>query len=351
MDRPKPSFAVNAELEASPRGCRRRTRGAIVIFILAALTFAPRAWLRADQPSSMTVQVHALTIILLSTMLADGEELGEWGFSALVEVDGHRFLFDTGAHPDVVLKNAQSLRVDLTTVTDVVLSHSHSDHVGGLVALRRNLREQNSSALSRVHVSEGIFYPRWSIRPEVEENPMIEIKSAYEKTGGVFISHDKPVSLFPGVWLTGPIPRNHPERNWSGNGKVVTPAGTIEDSLPEDTALVFDTDQGLVVLCGCGHAGVINTIEFARSIVRPARIHALIGGIHLFSAKDATVTWTAEQMTAIGLDYFVGAHCTGIEPVYRFRRDIGLDRQHAVVGAVGAKFELGQGISPRNIAR
>ena len=67
-------------------------------------------------------RVHALKITLLSTMLADGEELGEWGFSALVEVDGHRLLFDTGAHTDIVMKNARSLRIDLSDVPDVVLS-------------------------------------------------------------------------------------------------------------------------------------------------------------------------------------------------------------------------------------
>ena len=134
-------------------------------------------------------RVHALKITILSTMLADGAELGEWGFSALVEVDGHRILFDTGAHADVVAKNVKTLGIDLTTVPDVVLSHSHSDHVGGLLTLREAvLAEKAPAGLARAHVGEGIFYSRLSAAPPLEGNPMVLIKSQYEATGGKFIS-------------------------------------------------------------------------------------------------------------------------------------------------------------------
>ena len=130
-----------------------------------------------------------------------------------------------------------------------------------------------------------------------------------------------------------------------------SPERIEEDTLPDDQALVIDTEQGLVVLVGCSHAGVINTLEYARSIVRAAPIHALIGGIHVFSASDETLRWTASKFVEFGLQNFIGAHCTGIEPVYRFRELVGLDRAYAVVGAVGAGFLLGQGIEPRLIAR
>ena len=296
-------------------------------------------------------RVTALKITILSTMLADGNELGEWGFAALVEADGRRLLFDTGEHTDVVWKNAQSLGIDLSTVPEVVLSHSHSDHVGGFLTLRRAVAAKTPAALARTHVGTGMFYPRTSGVPRVEGNPMIAIKPEYERTGGTFVTHAQPVQLYPGVWLTGPVPRKFPERNWSGRGQVTTPAGVGEDNLPEDLALVFDTAQGLVVLTGCGHAGVVNTIDYARTVVRPARVHALIGGLHLFAANEATLTWTAERLRGFGVDALIGAHCTGIEVVYRMRAELGLDRAHAVVGAVGAAFELGRGIDPRRIAR
>ena len=324
-----------------------RYRWLLVLLVLASgVVQAETVTVTAPAPP-----VRALKITILSTMLADGQELGEWGFAALVEVDGHRILFDTGAHTDVVLKNARSLDIDLSTVPEVILSHSHWDHVGGFMTLRESVMAKTPGALARTHVGEGIFYPRGSGFPNVEGNQMMRIKADYEKTGGVFVVHDKPVQLYPGVWLTGPVPRKYPERNWSGSSKVTTPTGVVEDNLPEDMALIFDTEQGLVVLTGCGHAGVINIIDYARSLIRPGRVHALIGGIHLFAAKEETLKWTAGMLKSFGVDNLIGAHCTGVETVYRFRQDLGLDRTHAVVGAVGAKFELGSGIDPRNIAR
>jgi 7,8-dihydropterin-6-yl-methyl-4-(beta-D-ribofuranosyl)aminobenzene 5'-phosphate synthase len=295
--------------------------------------------------------VRALKVTVLSTMLADGDELGEWGFAALVEIDGRRILFDTGAKTDVVAKNLRTLKLNLADVPDLILSHWHWDHVGGLMTLRREAMAKQTSALARTHVAEGFFDSRIGTPPGVELNRMIRVKPDYEATGGQFIVHAKPVELQPGVWLTGPVPRKYPERNWSGSVQVKTAAGVREDTISDDMALVIDTAQGLVIVTGCGHAGVINIVEHARTFVRPARVHALIGGVHLFRASEQTLTWTAEKLRGFGIDHFIGAHCTGIETVFRLRADLGLDRAHCVVGAVGQVFELGKGIDARTIAK
>jgi 7,8-dihydropterin-6-yl-methyl-4-(beta-D-ribofuranosyl)aminobenzene 5'-phosphate synthase len=284
-------------------------------------------------------------------MLADGRGVGEWGFAALVEADGHRILFDTGNHTDVVLRNAEALKIDLTTVPDVVLSHSHSDHTGGFMALRRAVAAKHPTALARTFVGEGIFHVRAESKNSPQETLMLDAKRDYEAGGGTFVVCTAPRQILPGVWLTGPVPRQHPERNWSGQSVIVTPGGRTEDTLPEDMALVCDTERGLVVLTGCGHAGVINIIEHARATVRTAPVHALIGGIHLFNASEPTLDWTAGKLREFGVAHLLGAHCTGLEVVYRFRRDLALDRAHAVVGAVGASFVLGQGIKPGAIAK
>jgi 7,8-dihydropterin-6-yl-methyl-4-(beta-D-ribofuranosyl)aminobenzene 5'-phosphate synthase len=323
-----------------------------IALLLSALILAGAPALGGgSSPTLAFGRVHSLKITVLSTMLADGNELGEWGFSALVEADGHRILYDTGAHTDVVLHNAESLGVDLTTVPEVVLSHNHWDHVGGFMTLRQSVVGRKPGALAVTHVGEGIFYPRSTLSPGIDENQMRFIKVDYEKTGGIFVVHREPVQLYPGIWLTGQVPRKYPEKNWPKGTRVTTPAGIVEDYLPEDMALVFDTDNGLVVLTGCGHAGVINIIDFARTFIRPARVHALVGGTHLFNATDETLSWTSEKLRSFGVDNLLGAHCTGIETVYRFRHDLGLDRAHAVVAAVGSSFELGKGIDPRNIAK
>src|ERR1700692_3109706 len=115
--------------------------------------------------------------------------LGEWGFSALSEADGHRVLLDTGAHPDTVLQNARDLKIDLSDVKEVILTHNHWDHVTGLMTLRKEMMKRNPAGLSVVHVSRGIFYSRPG--QDGEENPMIALRKEYEATGGRFVEHQQ----------------------------------------------------------------------------------------------------------------------------------------------------------------
>ena len=291
-------------------------------------------------------RVKKLQIRILSTMLAD-TGIGEWGFAAMVEADGRRILFDAGTRPDTVIENAKTLKVDLA-VDEMLLSHFHGDHNGGLTTLRKLV----TPALGKCYVGEGIFLPRRASQfDEKERNDTLLLKPAYEASGGRFVSIDKPTEIHPGVWLTGPVPRKYPERNWSGTGRIITAKGQIEDTVPEDMSLVFDTEVGLVVLSGCGHSGIINTLEHARNTIRQAPIHAAIGGFHLFDANDETLAWTAGKLREFGLANFVGAHCTGIEAVYQIRQRTGLDRKHCIVGAVGAGFDLATGIQPGRLAR
>jgi 7,8-dihydropterin-6-yl-methyl-4-(beta-D-ribofuranosyl)aminobenzene 5'-phosphate synthase len=291
-------------------------------------------------------------VTVLSTMLAGdpGRGIGEWGYSALVEVDGRTLLIDTGARPETVLRNATELGIDLSSVTDVVLTHSHDDHTGGLLTLRRELSKKNPRALSRVHVARGFFWPR-SPFADVRANADSGLRSAYERTGGQFVEYDKPVELLPGVWFTGPVPRTHPERNWSGSRQVRTPQGDVEDNVPDDASIVIDTPEGLVLVSGCGHAGIVNTIEYARAAIRMAPVVAAIGGFHLFTATDTQLTWTAAKLKEAGLVYLLGGHCTGVEAVYRIRALAGLTRATAVVSAVGSTFTRGSGIRALPLAR
>jgi 7,8-dihydropterin-6-yl-methyl-4-(beta-D-ribofuranosyl)aminobenzene 5'-phosphate synthase len=323
-------------------------RSGAFIVVLATLLPLP-AWAQA----SAAAPVKTVTVTVLSTMLvgAGGANgIGEWGFAAVLEADGRRILIDTGARAETVLKNVAELKVDLSDITDVVLTHNHGDHTGGLIALRREFMKKNPRALSRVHVPHGIFLSR--LAPNgVETNGLTPIRAEYEKSGGQFIEHAAPFELLPGVWLLGPVPRVHPERNFGGGGVLPTPAGPIEDNVPEDTAVVVNTPNGLVVISGCGHAGIINTLEYARKTVRDVPVEAAIGGFHLFGATDAALAWTGERLRALGVRNLLGAHCTGIEAVFRLRQLTGLSRAAAVVGAVGSTFTLGTGITSPPLAR
>lgn len=337
-----------AEVYSSPMHLSpfRRVAWLTSLALAFAVLTAPAA---AAQPAPSGHKVASLEIKILSTMLAD-EGFGEWGFAALVTVDGRRILFDTGAHDDTVQRNLKAMGLELGDVEMVILSHNHDDHTAGLLTLRRQFAAKAPMALSKVYAGTGIFLPRISPAGQVSDR-MARLKRDYEATGGTVIDVSKPVEILPGVWLTGPVPRVHPERNWSSVGKVRTAAGDVEDTVPEDMTLVFQTAQGPVYLFGCGHAGVINTLEHARKTIDPAPVKAVIGGLHLFAADEQHLAWTAGQLKSFGVQQLMGAHCTGIESVYRIRDLVGLTRQTCMVGAVGASYSLATGITAGRIAK
>ncbi len=282
-------------------------------------------------------QIHDLKITVLSTMLVgDKEGIGEWGFSALVEADGRRILVDTGARPETVLQNARELNVDLSNVHEVILTHNHSDHVGGLMTLRREMMKKNPAALSVVHVSRGIFYSRPS--PAGEDNSMIAIRKEYEATGGKFVEHSDGVEIFPGAWLSGPVPRKYPEHNWSVKGKVQTPNGLVEDTIPEDQSLVLNTPKGLVIVTGCGHAGIVNILTYATR-----KLHQRAGVRHRrrltpYAASDDQVNWTADEFKQFRVSNLLARIALALKLCIASRDRAGMSRKSAVVGTVGSTF-------------
>jgi 7,8-dihydropterin-6-yl-methyl-4-(beta-D-ribofuranosyl)aminobenzene 5'-phosphate synthase len=301
--------------------------------------------------SAVERRAQVAKVTVLSTMLADKEGIGEWGFAALVEVNGYRLLFDTGAREETVLRNAQELKLDLADIAEVVLSHHHRDHTGGLLTLRRALMSKNPSALSRAHVATGIFQSRrYQDTGDSEANPMLAVRDAYEATGAKILEHSKAEMLAPGVWLTGPVARRFPERNWPKGMRLVARDGTVEDTIPEDQSLVVDTGDGLVVVTGCGHAGVGNILAQALETVPGVPVRAIVGGLHLLDADETSLAWTAGRMREAGVGHILGAHCTGLEAVYRLRALLGLDRATAVVGAVGSSYSSAAGLDPRWLA-
>lgn len=288
-------------------------------------------------------------VTILSTNLSDGG-IGEWGFAALAQVDGRCILFDTGLHPDTVIRNAETLNLDLSCVTDVVISHFHGDHTGGLLALLNKYRSGTSRAFSRLHVGKGIF----NSRPRsngLEANRMIAAKAEIEALGVTIVEHESPTEIAPGIWVTGNVPRPHTEKNYNTRGRAMINGAVAEDTIQEDMALTIVTSAGHIVLVGCGHAGIINTLTHVTSEIADRPIQSVIGGLHLFRADEATLAWTAEHFIDLQVQNLMGAHCTGIEAVMRLREKAKLSRETAVVAAIGASFISGTGIDPGAIAR
>lgn len=318
----------------------------ILLIILSILGFTTNS--QAQSPE--------VKITVLSTMVVGNRSsevtYGEWGFSALVEVNGKRILFDTGRTPGLVLDNAKKLGIDLSDIEDVVLSHFHHDHTGGLMYMRKELIKKNPKALSRIHVNKGFFYPR--LLPDGRhwnsKYPRFT-REEYEQTGGEIIIYDEETELLPGVWLSGPVARTTDEKSRGGTVKMDMGNGWIEDIIPDSLSLFIETEDGTIILSGCGHAGIINITREAADVMKTPKLHAIIGGFHLVDQSDERLIWTADELQKGSLDYFIGAHCTGLEATFLMRGQLGLSRQNMVNGAVGSNFTFGEGIYSPIIAR
>jgi 7,8-dihydropterin-6-yl-methyl-4-(beta-D-ribofuranosyl)aminobenzene 5'-phosphate synthase len=284
-------------------------------------------------------KIKDFKITILSTMLSDSH-IGEWGFSALIEADGKMILFDAGSKENTVLQNAKELNINLDNIDNIYLSHNHKDHTGGLITLKK----EYPNSFKNAHVGEGIFYSRPN--SEVDDNYILSNKNTLENLGIKFISHKNPTQLIPGLWTTGQVPRKYDEKNWSGVSTMIDSKGNIvEDIIPEDQSLFFDTENGIVLISGCGHAGLANTLDYVQNIIPGRPIYKIIGGFHLLKLNNDKLEWTAGKMREAGVNYFVGAHCTGLNSTSSIRNFLGLTSVSALVGSVGTVITA-KGIFP-----
>lgn len=327
---------------------RRRTLSTGLAIVGLVVVSSPAAEAR---PFSTRV-AESVEVTILSSNLASGATIGEWGLSALVRTDAHCVLFDAGRNPDTVLFNARALEVDLSCVTDVVLSHFHFDHTTGLLPLITELRDQNPEAIRRVHVGDGFFLSRRAPEGygEGEMNQMIALRDTLATVGVEIIEHSRPTEIVPSVWVTGPVERRHQEKNYPTTVRMLLDGEWVEDHVPDSQGLTIVTEAGHIVLLGCGHAGAVNALDHIQEMIADRPIHALLGGLHLFAASDEVLGWTADRLREIGVEHLMAGHCTGIEPLVRLRTGLNLNRSTAVVGAVGSRFVYGEGIHPTAIA-
>lgn len=233
--------------------------------------------------------------------------LGEHGISMFVEADGKKILFDTGGGLSLVY-NASLMGVDLTAAECIVLSHGHYDHTGGLrEVLARMRRKVNIYAHPDIWVCKcsrtgsgneryiGIPFPR----------EMLEVM------GASFQLSDKPVKLSGNIIITGEIPMVN-DYEIIEEDLLVKENGELKpDSLKDDLGMIIDTDYGLVVILGCAHHGIVNTLEYARKITGQDLIYAAIGGTHLLHASRERIEKTAVALLEMGVQYLGASHCTG----------------------------------------
>ena len=280
--------------------------------------------------------VRRLRIAILVDDQATNGLTAEHGFSLWVEADDQRILFDTGL-ATALLTNADRMGISLNQTDHLVLSHGHDDHTGGI-----------KDVLSRspdvhVHCHPAAVLPRYTKRGD--QLVSLAMPAAARRALG-----DMPPerldwttgsrSLFPGVGITGPIPRlAHFEEAY---GHYLLDAdGTAVDQFEDDMALWLNTSEGLVVCVGCCHAGLVNTLNSARRCSHTSHLHAVIGGFHLLRASDERLQCTLAALTELRPDLIIPCHCTGNRFVEALRLEFG---GRVSAGRAGATYVFGGSI-------
>ena len=256
--------------------------------------------------------IKTLTITQLVENTAVGPGLlGEHGNAFLIEADDYCLLFDTGQ--GLTLRhNAGQLDLPIKAIESIVLSHGHYDHIGGL-----------TEALDMTGPVDLYLHPE-ALGSKFNQNgrnigaPIPDITKIDSLTRQV-IHTRKPTEITKGIYVTGEIPRTHKIEE-TGGPFYIDQALNHSDSLVDDQALYIETFQGVVVLLGCGHSGVINTLEYIHTLSSRRPIHAVIGGMHLLNATAERLAFTGDALAQFSIPYLAANHCTGLNAICDFKK-------------------------------
>jgi 7,8-dihydropterin-6-yl-methyl-4-(beta-D-ribofuranosyl)aminobenzene 5'-phosphate synthase len=246
--------------------------------------------------------------ILMDDVAAQEGVAAEHGWSLLIETPVTTVLLDTGASSKA-LDNAARLGVDLTAVDQIVLSHGHADHTGGLEHVLR------ATGPKEVLAHPDVFGPKY-VRPGRGHSPLYigvpRRRSDYERLGASFILTREPRELAPGVFLSGEVTDRG--RGVAPDPRLAVQRGDalVPDPLLDDMSLAVRTSRGPIVLTGCAHAGLANIVEHFARLMEAETIVAALGGTHLLdSTPDAVLQHTMDVLGRRGVQQLAPCHCTG----------------------------------------
>ena len=282
----------------------------------------------------MNQPVH-ITILVENTAAGRGL-LGEHGLAFWIEAGHRRILFDTGQ--GVVLKqNAQHLEIPLASADAIVLSHGHYDHTGGLAQALKVAPQ------AKVFAHPGAFQAKYQRNDDGTVRdvgmPLLN-EDGVRKKAGDLIWTNQPTEICDGVFVTGEIPRISDFED-TGGPFFLDEGCQQPDPLIDDQAMFFESSLGTVVLLGCAHAGVVNTLQYIQQLTDKRPIHAVMGGMHLVNASPERIDRTVKAIRKLGVDCLAPAHCTGMVAMARLWMEYPDRCRHCGVGTT-MEFERPQ---------
>ena len=269
-------------------------------------------------PSPGPSRVPSRIIVLCDNDTARADCGCEWGLALAIDLGNDLgndregrglWLWDT-SKTGLFLKNAAALGVDVSQARGLALSHGHYDHTGGLAALR-----SSTAFCGSIHAHPACALPRYA--EESDGKPRRSIGPPAPLPG--FVPAQALTHLAPGLTLVTDIPRA-PGRFQAVQGFALDPAGTEPDSVPDDAFLVLESAHGPVVILGCCHSGLANSLACLRERLDISQVHAVLGGLHLFKAGPEALEETAQAVEEFGVRCLIAGHCTGAASLGLLRR-------------------------------
>jgi 7,8-dihydropterin-6-yl-methyl-4-(beta-D-ribofuranosyl)aminobenzene 5'-phosphate synthase len=245
--------------------------------------------------------------------------LAEWGLSILVEVDSYKVLLDTGLGVSAA-QNAALLGIDLSKVDKLVLSHGHADHTGGFRHVLNAMRKE-----IEVIAHPDMWAAKYARFPGMKERyvGIPFVREALENSGASFRLTGEPVWITDNIVTTGEIPMNSGYEKIGAELFIKVNGELRPDPLLDDQALILKTQNGLIVILGCAHRGMINTIHHAQKITGVERIHMVIGGTHLFTASGEQTELSIAELKRLGVEKIGVSHCTGLPAAAKLFQEFG----------------------------
>jgi len=262
--------------------------------------------------------------------------LAEHGLSIHVRLgeSGRQVLLDAGLSRVALLHNLPRRGIDPRAVDQVVISHGHPDHTGALEGFLTL-----AGRPTPVVVHPDAFLERWrQLSDGSREGPYQQDGQSWEKAGAEIVSLVGPYDLAPGCLATGPVPRRTDFEKVSSS--ILYRRGTefLSDPILDDQSIVINVKgKGLVVVSGCAHAGIVNTLLYAREISGVDRLWAVVGGFHLQGAAEDVVRRTIVELKRLGPQLVMPCHCTGFEATRRFAEEM---PGQFLLGAVGTTLRF-----------
>jgi len=288
------------------------------------------------------------TDVVTRPVFLNGDEIptdtviAEHGLSMLVRTfqgeESHSILFDTGYNKTSVLFNVKQLGIDISGVEAIVLSHAHMDHTGGLYPI---LEELSWSAPLVVH-PEVFTSPRFLKWPDgrMERFPNTLVREDLVNRGAKILESQVPVPLANGaILVTGEIERKTTFEKGFPIARMMQDGELVFDPIRDDQALaVCLKGKGLVVISGCAHSGIVNTVLYARKITGIESVYAILGGFHLTGPFfEPIIEDTAAAVKEMDPKVLVPMHCTGWKAMNRFSEAF---PDAFILNSVGSKFVL-----------